>query len=157
MKSPRWLPLTLFVLLAVGAGAIGAAATGTSVHTWYVGLSKPGWNPPDWIFAPIWTLLYLFMAVATWRVWKTGNPTSARRTVSLYSAQLSLNALWSILFFGPHRIGAALVDTTALLALLVVVLIRYWRADRTAAAMWIPYVAWVGFATALNLAIWQLN
>lgn len=157
MKSARWLPLTLFLVLAIAAAAIGAMATATGVNTWYPGLQKPAWNPPNWVFGPVWMILYGLMAVSTWRVWRTGNPRSARRTVSLYSAQLTLNALWSVLFFGLHRIGAALVDVVILFLVIGFIFARFWRSDRIAAAMWAPYVLWVGFAMALNAAIQRLN
>jgi tryptophan-rich sensory protein len=157
MDYKRWVPLGLFLVLAFAAAALGALATATSVDTWYPTLRKPDWNPPSWIFSPVWTLLYLLMAVATWRAWRTENVSTARRTVSLYSAQLTLNALWSILFFGMRQPGAALIEIIILWALLVVILLRFWRLDRIAAMLWAPYVAWVTFAAFLNGAIWTLN
>lgn len=129
----------------------------TTVETWYPNLRKPEWSPPRWIFGPVWTLLYISMAVSTWRVWRTGNPLDARRTVSLYSAQLTLNALWSILFFGLRQPGAAFAEIIVLWAVLGVIQFRFWRADRLAALLWLPYVAWVSFAAALNGAVWSLN
>lgn len=157
MNFKRWLPLGLFILLAFAAAALGALATQTSVDSWYQTLRKPDWNPPSWIFGPVWTLLYVLMAVATWRAWLVGDTPTARRTVSLYSAQLTLNALWSILFFGMRRPGAALVEIVVLWALLVFILMRYWRIDRLAALLWTPYVAWVTFAAVLNATIWSIN
>lgn len=157
MIRKPWFPLVLFLVLAFAAGGIGALATFSSVETWYPTLNKPSWNPPRWLFGPVWSALYVAMAVATWRAWRRGNPLAARRTVSLYSAQLSLNALWSILFFGLHRPGAALIEILVLWALLVVMFGRYWKLDRLAAWLWLPYVLWVSFATALNAAIWSLN
>lgn len=157
MDFKRWLPQGLFLVLAFAAAGLGALATSTSVDTWYPTLRKPEWNPPSWIFSPVWTLLYLLMAAATWRAWRTGDALAARRTVSLYTAQLTLNALWSILFFGMRQPGAALAEIIVLWAVLVIILIRYWRIDRLAAGLWAPYVAWVTFAAALNGAIWNLN
>src|SRR6187455_2573066 len=110
MISKRWLPLGLFLILAFVAAAFGGLATATSLDTWYPTLHKPSWNPPNWLFSPVWTLLYILMAVATWRAWRVGDALAARRTASLYSAQLTLNALWSILFFGLRRPGLALVE-----------------------------------------------
>jgi benzodiazapine receptor len=156
MRS-RWLPLALFLTLAFATALVGGIATATSVHSWYLTLNKPSWSPPNWIFGPVWSLLFVLMAVATWRVWKIDSSKAARRTVTLYSAQLTLNALWSVLFFGLRRPDYALIDVIALLALLLFILLRFWRSDRGAAALWVPYVAWVGFAAVLNLAIWQLN
>ena len=157
MISKRWLPLGLFLILAFAAAALGALATATSVDTWYPTLRKPSWNPPSWLFSPVWTLLYILMAVATWRAWKVGNDLAARRTASLYSAQLTLNALWSILFFGLRRPGLALVEIVVLWVVLVIILVRYFRIDQIAAALWMPYVAWVTFAAFLNATIWSLN
>ena len=157
MNPKRWLPLGLFLVLAFAAAAIGGLATATSVETWYPTLRKPEWSPPNSIFGPVWTLLYILMAVSTWRVWRTGNPLDARRTVSLYSAQLTLNALWSILFFGLRQTGLAFAEILVLWAVLVAIQIRFWRADRIAAWLWLPYVAWVSFAAVLNGTVWSLN
>jgi len=157
MISKRWLPLGLFLVLAFAAAALGGLATATSVDTWYPTLRKPSWNPPSWLFSPVWTLLYMLMAVATWRAWRVGDALGARRTASLYSAQLTLNALWSILFFGLRRPDLALLDIVVLWAVLVIILVRYFRIDRIAAALWMPYVAWVTFAAFLNATIWSLN
>jgi translocator protein len=157
MNKSRWFALALFVLLAFAAAGIGAAATSTSVQTWYAGLRKPSWGPPNWLFAPVWTTLYILMAVAAWRAWHIGPHASARRTVSLYSAQLTLNALWSVLFFGLRQPGAALVEVIGLWTILVILFVRFWRIDRLAGALWLPYVVWVSFAAALNAAVWSLN
>ena len=157
MTSKQWLPLGLFVVLAFAAAGIGWLATRAGVDTWYPTLRKPEWTPPSSVFGPVWTLLYILMAVATWLAWGKGDAATARRTVSLYSAQLTLNALWSILFFGLRQPGAALVEIVVLWAVLVLILIRYWKLNRLAAGLWIPYVAWVTFAVILNAAIWSLN
>jgi tryptophan-rich sensory protein len=157
MDLKRWLPLGLFLGLALAAAGLSALATATSVDTWYLTLRKPQWTPPEWIFAPAWALLSLLMAVATWRAWRTGEALAARRTVSLYSAQLTLTVLWSILFFRMRQPGAALVGIIVLWAVLVIILFRYWRIDRLAAVLWLPYVGWMTFAAALNAAIWSLN
>jgi tryptophan-rich sensory protein len=158
MNLKRWLhPLGLFLLLAFAAAAIGGLATTTTVNTWYLTLQKPEWSPPTTFFGPFWTLLHGLMAVATWRAWRSGDSLTARRTVSLYSAQLTLNALWSILFFGLRQPGAALVEIIILWGVLIIILFRFWRSDRIAAALWIPYVVWVSYAAVLNAAIWSLN
>jgi translocator protein len=157
MIPKRWLPLGLFLLLAFAAAALGGLATTTSVDTWYPTLRKPEWNPPSWIFRPVWAILYVLMAVATWRAWRVGDALAARRTVSLYNAQLTLNVLWSILFFGLRQPGAALVNIVVLWLILIVILVRFWRFDRLAAVLWTPLVAWVSFAAILNGAIWSLN
>jgi translocator protein len=155
---PRYLALVGFLIVTFAAAGIGSAATFPSVHTWYPTLAKPSWTPPSWLFGPVWTTLYVAMAVAAWRVWRGlhGAP-AATAVVVLFGTQIALNALWSILFFGMRRPGLALVDIVALWVLLVVILVRFWRADRISGLLWTPYVAWVSFATALNAAIWNLN
>lgn len=157
MKTSPWLPLGIFLGLAFLAAFIGGFATSTSVETWYATLQKPSWNPPRWVFGPVWTLLYILMSVSAWRVWRQGSPNEARRTVRLFAAQLGLNALWSILFFGLHRVGLALIDVLVLWLVLIRIQVRFYVADKLAAVLWAPYVIWVTFATVLNAAIWDLN
>ncbi len=155
-KSP-WLPLGLFLLLAFLAAGIGAYATSTSVDTWYVTLRKPAWNPPGWVFGPVWTLLYIAMAVAAWRVWRIGSAQGARTTFRLYGSQLALNALWSIFFFGLRSPLLALIDVAVLWLILIRILARFRDVDRLATLLWSAYVLWVSFAFLLNAAIWELN
>jgi tryptophan-rich sensory protein len=157
MKPSRYSALVGFVAASFAAAAIGGAATATSVTTWYRDLNKPSWNPPDWIFGPVWTLLYILMAVAAWRVWRRSEPDEARRTLGFFSGQLVLNAIWSVLFFGLRRPGAAFAEVLLFWATLVLLLVRFWRVDRLAAALWSPYVAWVSFASVLNGTVWWLN
>ena len=156
MKS-RWLPLALFILLAFLAAAIGGFATSTSVDTWYPTLRKPSWSPPNAVFGPVWTVLYLLMAVAAWWAWRVGSAADGRLTVRLYGAQLALNALWSILFFGLRSPGAALIDIVVLWLILIRLYIRFRAIDRLAGWLWLPYVLWVSFAATLNAAIWEIN
>lgn len=153
----RWLALLLFMAAAFAAAAIGGTATASSVGDWYQDLQKPVWNPPSWVFGPAWTLLYLLMSVAAWRVWLRRGEPGAKPVLWLHGSQLVLNALWSILFFGLRRPDLALIDILALLGLLVVIQFRLFRLDRVAAYLWLPYMAWVTFATTLNKAIWLLN
>jgi tryptophan-rich sensory protein len=157
MKNARLPALLGFVVASFCAAAIGGAATATSVQTWYRTLHKPAWNPPDWLFGPGWTLLYLLMAVAAWRVWRRSESPAARATLGLFGAQLALNALWSVLFFGLRQPGWAFAEVLVLLTVLVALLARFWRADRVAGVLWLPYVAWVGFASVLNGTVWWLN
>lgn len=158
MSVARRLSLPAFILAAFVAGAIGSSATFDSVRTWYPTLAKPSWNPPNWIFAPVWTTLYVLMGAAAWRAWRASSAEGqGGPVIRAYVAQLILNALWSILFFAWHRPDLALIDILALWLLLVSFLVYCWRRDRVAAWLWLPYVAWVSFATALNAAIWHLN
>lgn len=156
-SSPRYGALLGFLGVTALAAAMGSVATFRTVTTWYPTLMKPAWTPPSALFGPVWTVLYVGMAVAAWRVWRGQTGRAAKAVQRSYFAQLALNALWSVLFFGMRRPDLALFDIVALWVLIVVILIRFWPVDRLAAVLWAPYVAWVSFATALNAAVWQLN
>ncbi len=144
--------LALFIALVLGGGTlIGLMAL---PGEWYAGLTKPPFNPPNWIFAPVWTLLYIFVAVAGWRTWERGRRSIA---MAVWFFQLALNFTWSPMFFGAHRIGAALFIVGALLATIITFIAMRWPRDRVAALLFAPYAAWVAFATLLNGAIWYLN
>lgn len=157
MTYQRWFVLALFIAVSFAAAGIGGAATAASVGSWYPTLVKPTWNPPGWVFGPVWSTLYLLMAIAAWRVWRHVEHPQRRGALAWFFAQLALNALWSVLFFGLRRPDLALAEILVLLAALVVVLVKFWRIDRGAGVLWLPYVAWVGFASVLNGAIWWLN
>jgi tryptophan-rich sensory protein len=152
-----WLALLGFVLASFAAAAIGGTATAENVRTWYPTLNKPAWTPPGWVFGPAWTLLYALMSVAAWRIWLIREAPGARRALTLHFVQLALNALWSVLFFGLKQPGLALVEIVVLWVLLLAIWRAFWRLDAAAGVLWTPYVAWVGFATALNGSIWWLN
>jgi len=152
MDRRFWIRLAFFLLLTVGGGiAIGVVVR---PDAWYAGLAKPSFNPPPWVFAPVWTLLYILIALAGARVWTAGAAASA---AWLWVLQLVLNFLWSPLFFGLHAIGAALLVIIALLATILAFIATAWRGDRVAAGLFLPYAAWVGFASVLNAAIYRLN
>ena len=147
----RRLSLVLFLLLAFAAGFIGSRFL---PGAWYAQLVKPPFKPPNWIFTPVWTALYAIMAVAAWRVWQRRG---ADLAIRLWLVQLVLNAAWSWLFFGRHNLGGALVEIVALLALVVATTVAFWRRDRLAGGLMLPYAAWVAFATVLNASLWYLN
>ena len=146
-------------LLAVSAAVAGVsgAATIKNVGVWYAGLAKPSFNPPNWLFGPVWTLLYIAMAVAAWRIWRLRSQGPVGLALGLYALQMTLNFAWSLLFFGMHRIGAAMADIAALLVVLAATTVIFWRRDAIAGALMAPYLAWVAFAATLNDAIWRLN
>jgi translocator protein len=156
-RSSRWPALIGFLCVTAVAAVIGSTATFRNVQNWYPTLAKPSWTPPSALFGPVWTFLYVAMAVAAWRVWRKQTGPAAHAVLRSFLAQLALNALWSVLFFGMRRPDLALIDIAALWVLLVVMLVRFWPADRIAGTLWTPYVAWVSFASALNAAIWHLN
>jgi translocator protein len=124
---------------------------------WYAALAKPAWNPPNWIFAPVWTVLYLVMGVAAGLVWRQAGFSGASAALSLFVVQLVLNALWSYLFFGLQRLDLALFDIVVLWGAILAVAVLFWGANRLAGALMIPYLAWVGFASVLNFVLWRLN
>lgn len=124
---------------------------------WYLQLNKPSWTPPGWLFGPVWTYLYITMAVAVWLVWKRGGWSRNSFALSLYVVQLVFNGLWSWIFFGEHLIGIALIDIILLLITIVTVMILFWKRNRIAGLLFVPYVLWGAFASVLNFRIWQIN
>jgi tryptophan-rich sensory protein len=142
-------------LLALTFTAPAVAALFPGPGNWYAELNKPAWNPPSWVFGPVWTLLYLLMATAAWRVWRCIGLRS--RPVALYFVQLALNAAWTPVFFGARAIGTALIVLLVLFAAIVATLDAFRRVDRAAAWLLAPYLAWSGFATFLNFTLWRLN
>ena len=156
--TPRqYLILGLFCLGCLSIGVVGGLATASSVSTWYPTLEKPWFNPPNSVFGPVWSLLYLLMAVAAWRVWLIGNGPQKIKALQMFWFQLALNLLWSILFFGMRQIGFALAEIVLLLLAILVTTSLFWRIDRWAGVMMLPYIAWVSFATLLNASLWVLN
>ena len=150
----RILGLAGWLALSFAAGWIGSRFM---PGAWYAALTKPAWNPPDAVFAPVWTLLYALMAVAAWIVWQRAGFSGAGPALALFVVQLALNALWSYLFFGLHRIDLALIEILALWLAILVLTALVWRQDWRAGALLLPYLAWVGFAACLNFALWRLN
>ena len=151
------LGLVAFLFACFFVSAIGGLVTASSVGGWYATLDKPGFNPPDWVFAPVWTTLYALMAIAAWRVWRTEAAACRRHALIVFAVQLGLNLLWSILFFGLHRIGLALVEISLLLSAIAVCVVWFWRVERLAGWLLVPYLLWVAFATVLNLSLWLRN
>ena len=148
----RFIVLALFLAVVLGGGlAIGFA---TRPGSWYAGLAKPPFNPPNWIFAPVWTLLYVMIAVAGWRTFQRAPADAA---MIAWTIALALNFLWSPIFFGAKRPDLALGVIVALLAAIVAFIAFSWRHDAIAAWLFVPYAAWVAFATLLNEEIWRLN
>ena len=143
-----------FVGVSFAAGAVGGWATAPAISGWYEELTKPGWNPPGWVFGPVWTVLYALMGSAAWVAWRTGARPAAWWA---FGTQLALNSLWSILFFGLRRPDLALVQIVVLAAAIVWCAVRFGEANRLAGWMMTPNLAWVLFASVLNGAIWWLN
>ena len=157
--SPRagWGSLIVFVAACLLIGSLGATSTASSVDSWYPGLTKPSWNPPNSIFAPVWTALFIMMGVSVWLVWRRRHGIETRPAMMLFGAQLVLNALWSALFFGMQRPGWAAIEIVLLWLVIAATIAVFARISKPAAWLLAPYLAWVSFATALNFAIWRLN
>ena len=153
MKQIVALVVSLIVCFA--AAGLGSLATTPNIATWYATLAKPSWNPPNWIFGPVWTFLYISMAVAAWLVWRQGG--LWQWALALFAVQLALNAAWSWLFFGFHMPGAAFIEIVALLAAIAATTIAFWPKSMAAGILMLPYLAWVAFASVLNFTIWRLN
>jgi benzodiazapine receptor len=157
INARSWVALGLFLLLCFGVATLGSMATARSIDDWYAAIRKPAWNPPNWLFGPVWTLLYASMAVAAWLVWMRAGWSGADRALALFALQLGLNALWSWLFFGFQNPGAALIEIGLLWASILATLVAFWRIMPAAGWVMVPYLGWVTFATALTAAIWRLN
>jgi translocator protein len=149
--------LIFWIAVCFLAAAVGSLFTAPRIDNWYAALAKPSWTPPDWVFGPAWSLLFLLMAVAAWQVWRTVERRLAVMPLVFFGIQLLLNAAWSVLFFGMKSPGLALLEIVLLWLAIVATLVAFRR--RSALAGWLlaPYLAWVSFAVALNLAIWNLN
>ena len=135
------------------------AATGARFEPgdWYAALNKPAWTPPNWLFPVAWTVLYLLIAVAGWLVWREVGFAGARGAFTVYGLQLLLNAAWSWLFFGRHDMGLAFLDMAGLWRAIALTLLFFWTVKPLAGALLVPYLLWVTYAAALNLALWRMN
>ncbi|MGB3633071.1 MAG: TspO/MBR family protein [Rubrobacteraceae bacterium] len=149
--------LIAFLAACFATAGLGSLVTTPRINGWYAELDKPFFNPPSWIFGPVWTVLFLAMAVAGWLVWRQRGFPGAKVALTLFGIQLFLNLLWSTLFFGLKSPGVALVEIVVLWTAILATLLAFRQKSRTAAALFVPYLAWVTFATLLNLEIWRLN
>lgn len=145
------------VALALGAGGLGGFATSSSVQSWYPALAKPDWNPPAWVFGPVWTALYVLMGLAAGAIWSMASSRDRNVALTVYGVQLALNIAWSFLFFGMRNPGAAFAEIVALWLAIVATMVLFWRKKVWTGVVLLPYLAWVTFASGLNFAIWQLN
>lgn len=155
-RQQQIVGLVAWLGVCFAAAAIGAAAS-IRAGTFYAGLVRPEWAPPASVFGPVWTALYALMGVAAWLAWRAGGLAAARTALTLFVAQLAVNALWSWLFFAWHRGALAFADIVLLWILIVATLVAFWRIRPLAGALLVPYLAWVSFAAALNYAVWQAN
>lgn len=140
------------------AGVVGSLFTAPSIAGWYAGLAKPPFNPPNWLFAPVWTALYALMGLAAWLVYERGSrKPEARPALTVFAVQLVLNTLWSIVFFGAHQIFAAAVVIVLLWAAILWTVRLFGRISKAAACLLVPYILWVSFASVLNVSLYVLN
>ncbi|MBW2964801.1 tryptophan-rich sensory protein [Candidatus Woesearchaeota archaeon] len=137
------------------AGILGSLFTISSVGSWYMTLNKPVFNPPSWVFGPVWITLYTMMGISLYLVWRSGN--RSWLVLGVFGLQLVLNALWSILFFGMHAPGIAFVEIVILWLSIIATIVLFFSVSRAASYLLIPYALWVTFAAVLNFAIWRLN
>lgn len=147
--------LTLCIVVSLGAGWLGSLLTRPALMVWYEELSKPNWTPPNWLFAPIWTILYMAMGVAAWLVWRRSS--LAAIPMQLFLLQLLLNVAWSAVFFRFRSLGWAFLEIVALWCAILLTAVAFRRTAPVAGWLMIPYLVWVSYATALNFAIWRLN
>jgi tryptophan-rich sensory protein len=149
--------LILSIALPVAVGAISGFFTATGTGSWYQSIQKPSWNPPNWIFGPVWTTLYVLMGIALYLVWRS--PDSARRRTALwlFGIQLTLNFFWSFIFFNRQQIGGALIEIIILWIFILLTIFAFAKLNKTAAWLLVPYISWVSFATLLTYTIWALN
>ena len=149
--------LGVSLVISFGAAGLGSVLTTPSISGWYSALRKPSWTPPNWLFGPVWAALYLGMAIAAWLVWRRAGVSAAKLALTLFVLQLVLNVGWSAIFFTLHIPGFAFAEILLLWLLILATAASFWPASRAAAWLMVPYLSWVGFAAALNYAIWRLN
>jgi translocator protein len=143
--------------ICFGAAGLGSLFTTPSIGGWYVTLHKPWWIPPNWLFGPVWSVLYLSMAIAAWLVWRKGGVSGAKLALTLFALQLVLNVCWSAVFFSAHMPGVAFAEIVLLWLFILATVVSFWPISRVAGWLIVPYLLWVAFAAALNYAIWRLN
>ena len=157
MKGKDIVTLLICLTIPLVIGSISGILTAGNITTWYVTLNKPGFNPPNYLFGPVWTLLYLLMGVSLYFVWQAPASVDKRNALVIFAIQLALNFAWSFLFFEFKQLGVALVEILLLWACILATIVLFSRINKTAAYLQIPYLLWVSFATLLNFSIWQLN
>lgn len=152
------MKLVISIGLPVAVGAIAGLFTNTEINTWYQEIDKPSWQPPGWVFGPVWTLLYVLMGVALYLVWKSDAPVKTKRmAITLWIIQLVFNFFWSFIFFRQHQIDWALAEILVLWFFILLTIIYFSRISKLAAWLMVPYISWVSFASLLTYAIYQLN
>ncbi len=157
MKKIDWVKLIAAVGICEGVGLLAAVFTAPAIKTWYPTINKPTFNPPNYLFGPVWTTLFALMGIALYLVWQVKNSKKKAEALQIFWLQLGLNVLWSVLFFGLHSPLLALVEIIILWLAIAMTIKKFKRVSPTAGWLLVPYLIWVSFASILNLAIVQLN
>lgn len=157
MVKSDWLKLFGCILLTVGLGSLGGLFTAPQIKTWYIHLQKPSFNPPNWVFAPVWTILYLLMGISLFLIIRTPKTAYRNQSLQFFVAQFILNICWSFIFFNQHQIGLALLNIMLMWVFILLTIIWFLRQNAVAGWLLIPYLFWVSFATILNAAILRMN
>lgn len=166
MKTKNMLKLLVAIVVCQAAGFVGSLFTTPSIQTWYATLTKPTFNPPNWVFAPVWTTLFLLMGIAAFLVWRRLDSGSGagmtekknvKKALGIFLMQLVLNVLWSILFFGLHSPRTAFIEIICLWLAILVTMVSFAKVSKVASWLLLPYILWVSFAAFLNYSLWILN
>jgi tryptophan-rich sensory protein len=155
MKSV-YAKIILCVIICTSLGFLSGISTADSITNWFQFVKKPSWNPPNWLFAPVWTLLYILMGISVALIWHS-NSKNKKSAISLFVIQFILNLCWSIIFFNQHQTGWAFVEIIIMLIFIIMTNFSFYKINKTAAYLLLPYICWVSFATVLNGTIWFLN
>ena len=152
------LKLVIAILIPLLVGFTSGFFTATGVDSWYQTIQRPSWNPPNWIFAPVWTTLYILMGIALYLIWKADSDTPVKKyAITLFAVQLILNFFWSFIFFSQHQPGWAFVEIVVMWLMILLTIFAFAKINTTAAWLLVPYISWVSFAAILNFTIWKLN
>jgi translocator protein len=152
------LKLVIAILIPLLVGFSSSYFTITGVNSWYQTIQKPEWNPPNWIFGPVWTTLYILMGIALYLVWKADAGDAVKKyAITLFAIQLVLNFFWSFIFFNQHQPGWAFVEIVVMWLMILLTIFGFAKINTTAAWLLVPYISWVSFAAILNFTIWKLN
>jgi translocator protein len=153
------LKIIIAIAIPLIAGGISGFFTTSEISGWYQTITKPSWNPPNWLFGPVWTTLYILMGIALYLVWKneTAEASIKRTAIILFAIQLLLNFFWSLIFFKQHQIGRAFIEIIAMWFFILLTIFAFAKVNTAAAWLLVPYICWVSFASILNYTIWKLN
>jgi translocator protein len=157
MKKINIGKLSISIIIPLMAGFLGSFFTGPAVKTWYLDINRPVWNPPSWVFAPVWTTLFILMGIALYLVWSAKMSNKVRWALKMFSAQLVLNILWSLFFFGMQNFWMAFGEIVVLWIAIALTIVDFAKVNKTAAWLLVPYILWVSFASILNFTIAFLN